>query len=135
MGVYCVSKHAVVTLTECLHQDLAARGAKIKASVLCPAFVPTGIADSGRNRPAGLREEDRVKSAEYVKGEEAGRHAVASGRISAAQVADMVLAAIREERFYILTHRKILASVKQRLDDILHERAPMNPLTVPPGDA
>src|SRR3989304_4948466 len=62
MGIYCVSKHAVVTLSECLHHDLAQKTDKLKCSVLCPAYVPTGIADSGRNRPAALRE-TRHKSA------------------------------------------------------------------------
>src|SRR3954462_9993944 len=56
MAMYCVSKHSVVTLTECLHHDLMAFGAKIRASVLCPAFVPTGISDSERNRPDALRD-------------------------------------------------------------------------------
>lgn len=55
MGIYCVSKHAVVTLSECLYHDLAERGSKIGVSVLCPAYVPTGIIDSERNRPALLR--------------------------------------------------------------------------------
>ena len=59
MGIYCVSKHAVVTLTECLHHDLRQRDAKVGASVLCPAYVPTGIVDSERNRPAALRNTPR----------------------------------------------------------------------------
>jgi NAD(P)-dependent dehydrogenase (short-subunit alcohol dehydrogenase family) len=134
MGVYCVSKHAVVTLSECLFQDLAERGAKIKCSVLCPAFVPTGIADSERNRPAELRNPERVKNEDDLKREAAMRHAVASGRISAAQVAEMVFDAVRQERFYILTHKNIKNSVAQRLEDIIAERNPANPLTVKPSD-
>ena len=50
MGVYNVSKHGVVTLTETLYQDLRVTGARIGVSLLCPAFVPTGIAQSHRNR-------------------------------------------------------------------------------------
>ena len=63
-GVYNVTKHAVVALTETLHHDLARRGAKVKCSVLCPAYVSTGIADSERSRPAALKNEARVKSPE-----------------------------------------------------------------------
>jgi NAD(P)-dependent dehydrogenase (short-subunit alcohol dehydrogenase family) len=127
MGVYCVSKHSVVTLTECLHHDLVEFGAKMKASVLCPAFVPTGISDSERNRPASLREEKK-KSAEDLKREEQLRHAVQSGRISAEQVADLVFEAIKAEKFYILPHQKIKPAIETRMQDILQEREPTNTL-------
>ena len=54
MGIYNVSKHAVVSLTETLYQDFALVDAPIAASVLCPYFVPTGISRSQRNRPEDL---------------------------------------------------------------------------------
>lgn len=124
MGIYCVSKHAVVTMTECLHHDLASKTDRIKASVLCPAYVPTGISDSERNRPEDLRNTPRERSPDEIAREEALRHAVKSGRINADDVAEMVFAAIRDERFYILTHPKIKAAIETRLQDILLERAP-----------
>ena len=52
MGAYNVSKHAVVSLSETLYQDLALVTDQVSASVLCPYFVPTGIHQSHRNRPA-----------------------------------------------------------------------------------
>jgi NAD(P)-dependent dehydrogenase (short-subunit alcohol dehydrogenase family) len=124
MGIYCVSKHAVVTLTECLHHDLASRSDKVKTSVLCPAYVPTGIHDSERNRPEELRNAAREKSEEEQEREAALRHAVQSGRISAEQVAESVFEAVRDERFYILTHPKIKGAIETRMMDILLERAP-----------
>ncbi len=124
MGVYCVSKHAVVTLTECLYHDLAARGAQIGASLLCPAFVPTGIADSERNRPTALRNANRHRSPEDLERDRQMRHAVESGRISAETVADRVHDAVINDRFYILPHPRIKRSVEARLQDILQERAP-----------
>ena len=127
MAMYCVSKHAVVTLTECLHHDLIAFGAKIRASVLCPAFVPTGISDSERNRPATLREE-KVKSQTDLEREERLRHAVKSGRVSAEQVADLVFESIRDDKFYILPHQKIKPAIEMRMQDILLERDPTNTL-------
>ncbi|HWH47927.1 MAG TPA: SDR family oxidoreductase [Burkholderiales bacterium] len=130
MSVYCVSKHAVVTLTECLHHDLAGLGARVKASVLCPAYVPTAISDSERNRPASLLE-NRKKSAEDLKREEQLRHAVQSGRISAEQVADLVLEAVKAEKFYILPHQKIKPAIEIRMQDILQEREPTNTLKPP----
>ncbi len=131
MGIYCVSKHAVVTLSECLHHDLAQRRAKIGVSVLCPAYVPTGIVDSERNRPALLRNPPRTKTPEELAREEQMRHAVLSGRVSAEQVADKVFEAVREDRFYILTHPKIKAAIQTRMEDILLERAPTD--TSKPG--
>jgi len=44
MGIYNVSKHAVVSLTETLYQDLHLVSDQVSASVLCPYFVPTAIA-------------------------------------------------------------------------------------------
>jgi len=127
MSVYCVSKHSVVTLTECLHHDLVEFGAKIGTSVLCPAYVPTGISDSERNRPESLRE-DKKKSAEDLKREERLRHAVQSGRISADQVAEMVFESIKAGKFYILPHQKIKPAIETRMQDILQEREPTNTL-------
>ena len=59
MGVYNVSKHAVVALSETLYQDLRLVTDQIGASVLCPFFVPTGITESDRNRPDALRDDGR----------------------------------------------------------------------------
>jgi len=127
MGIYCVSKHAVVTLSECLHHDLAQKTDKIKCSVLCPAYVPTGIADSGRNRPAELKQTRQKTEAELAF--DAGlKKAVQSGKISAADVAQKVYEAVREERFYILTHPKIKPSIQWRMEDILQDRNPTNPM-------
>lgn len=127
MGMYCMSKHSVVTISECLHHDLTEAGAKVKASVLCPAYVPTAISESERNRPALLREEKK-KSAGDLQREEQLRHAVQSGRISAEQVADLVLESVRAEKFYILPHQKIKPAIETRLQDILLERLPTNTL-------
>jgi NAD(P)-dependent dehydrogenase (short-subunit alcohol dehydrogenase family) len=132
MGIYCVSKHAVVTLTECLHHDLAGKTDKLGASVLCPAYVPTAIADSERNRPADLANPARERTAEDVAREELLRKAVSSGKISAEQVADTVFEAVRERRFYILTHQKIKGAIETRMQDILLERSPTDTLRPPP---
>ncbi|MGB7541205.1 MAG: SDR family NAD(P)-dependent oxidoreductase [Burkholderiales bacterium] len=128
MGVYNVTKHAVVALTETLHHDLARRGAKLKCSLLCPAYVPTGIADSERNRPAELMNDGKAKSAEQLALEADLRKAVHSGRLSAADVAQAVFEAVREERFYILTHPKINGAIRTRMEDILAGRDPTDPL-------
>lgn len=123
-SVYCVSKHGVVTLSECLHHELSASGASIGVSVLCPAFVNTGIADAGRNRPAELSAANPL-AAPY---EARVAKAVRAGKISATEVARMTIDAVKAGRFYILTHPAIKPAVEARLRDILDERLPTNPM-------
>ena len=127
-GAYNVTKHAVVALSETLHHDLRERGSPVGVSVLCPAYVPTGIADSERNRPAGV--EATVKSKETLAREQMLKKAVSSGRLSADDVARAVVQAVKEERFYVLTHPRIKGAIGARMEDILQERAPRNPLSL-----
>ena len=127
-AAYNVTKHAVVAFSETLYHDLRERGCPIGVSVLCPAYVPTGIADSERNRPAQFAAGE--KSAETRAREQMLKKAVASGRRSAADVADAVVQAVKEERFYILTHPRIKGAIRARMEDILEERAPRNPMAL-----
>jgi NAD(P)-dependent dehydrogenase (short-subunit alcohol dehydrogenase family) len=123
LGVYNVTKHAVVTLSETLAQELATLGPHVKVSVLCPGFVATKIADSHRNRPAALASgADRIRPAEF---EEAIRAAIAGG-LAPAAVAELVLSAIREERFYVFPHPELThLRVRARMEDILEGRTPV----------
>jgi len=125
-GAYNVTKHAVVALSETLHHDLRERGSVVGVSVLCPAYVPTGIADSERNRPAGMQA--TVKTKEMLAREQMLKKAVSSGRLSADDVAKAVVHAVKEERFYILTHPRIKGAIGARMEDILNDRTPRNPM-------
>jgi NAD(P)-dependent dehydrogenase (short-subunit alcohol dehydrogenase family) len=127
-GAYNVTKHAVVTLSESLYHDLRERGSGVGVSVLCPAYVPTRITDSERNRPRDLPLSE--KSAATLAREAMLRKAVTSGKVSADQVAQAVVAAVKEERFYILTHPRIKGAIRARMEDILDERAPRNPMAL-----
>jgi len=121
-GVYNVSKHAVVALTETLHHDLRLAGSTIGVSLLCPAFVPTGIAHSERNRPAHLAD-GALPTASQSLAQAAVERAVAGGKIGAADVARITFEAVTENRFYVFTHPKIMASVRAR-HDAVHAGAP-----------
>lgn len=123
-SVYCVSKHGVVTMSECLHHELRAANARIGVSVLCPAFVNTGIADAARNRPKELA----ATSPEAAVYEQRVREATKRGKISAADVARMTMDAVKDGRFYILTHPNIKRAIEARMRDILDERLPSNPM-------
>ena len=123
MGIYNVSKHAVVALSETLYHDLQLAQAKVGVSVLCPAFVPTGIAHSHRNRPTELAN-DIAPTASMLMAQEASVRAVESGRISAAEIATITFAAIDAGQFYIVPHEKILELVALRMQDIVSLRNP-----------
>ena len=125
-GAYNVTKHGVVALSESLYHDLRERNSKVGVSVLCPAYVPTGIVDSERNRPKDLPLS--TKSEATLAREAMLRKAVTSGKVSADQVAQAVVAAIRDERFYILTHPRIKGAIQARMEDVLNDRAPRDPL-------
>lgn len=126
-AVYCVTKHSVVTLSECLHHDLRLFNARVGVSVLCPAFVNTGIKDSERNRPGEL-----AKTNPLAKPfEQQMRKAIESGRLSAADVAKITMDAVKSNRFYILTHPKIKGAIETRMRDILDERSPTNTVPAP----
>jgi NAD(P)-dependent dehydrogenase (short-subunit alcohol dehydrogenase family) len=122
MGAYSVSKHAVVALSEALHHDLRERGSRVGVSVLCPAYVPTGIADSDRNRPSELGASRKTEKDLMLK------KAVAAGRLSAEDIARAVVAAVKADRFYILTHPAIKGAIRARMEDVLEERTPRDPL-------
>jgi short-subunit dehydrogenase len=120
-----------VTVSETLFHDLRAANAKVGVSVLCPAYVPTNISQSDRNRPAELAE-DAPPTPSQIAARERSERAVASGRLSAAEVARMTFDAVRENRFYVVTHRKMLASVELRLQDIAAQRNPTDPYAFKP---
>ena len=130
MGVYNVSKHAVVSLTETLYQDLKLVEAPIGASVLCPYFVPTGISQSHRNRP------DDVKAGPVTSSQRASQSmsnkAVSSGKISAAEVAQWTFDAIRDEKFYIYSHPGALGNVQQRMEEVVAQKNPGDPYAAAP---
>lgn len=124
-GIYSVTKHGVVNLTESLYYDLKDRGAKIKTSVLCPGIVNTRIVDAARNRPQGLLNQPDAppQSRRDAAAEHFVRRAVEGG-LSPQRVAGQVFEAIREEKFYILTHPDWKPLVQQRVNSILHDRNP-----------
>jgi NAD(P)-dependent dehydrogenase (short-subunit alcohol dehydrogenase family) len=131
MGIYNVSKHAVVSLTESLYHDLRLVKAPISASVLCPYFVPTGISHSERNRPDELRPGGEQTPSQRAA-QAVSEKAVSSGKVTAAQVAARTFDAIRDGRFYIYSHPHALGNVQTRLEDIVQQRNPSDPFEAVP---
>ncbi|MEE8369131.1 MAG: SDR family NAD(P)-dependent oxidoreductase, partial [Dehalococcoidia bacterium] len=124
MGIYNVTKHAVVTLSETLYQEMALLGVKIKISVLCPAWVDTQLMDADRNRPAVLQNPAQEASGAQPDAiREVIRQLLVTG-LSPQQVAENVFKAIRDEKLYILTHPEFKEAIQTRMENILEERNP-----------
>jgi NAD(P)-dependent dehydrogenase (short-subunit alcohol dehydrogenase family) len=125
MGIYNVTKHSVVTLSETLYQELAMMGSRVGVSVLCPGFVKTRIFESARNRPDHL-----AATAPRMEGspdlEQMGRLLLAGG-LEPSVIAERVFDAVASKRFYILPHPEFKERIKARLEDILAERNPTPP--------
>lgn len=126
IGIYNVSKHAVVALSETLFHELNERDSLVSVSVLCPDFVSTNIMNSKRNRPyllvneanneIGLTGEQRAKWEEIV----------AQG-IKPEDVAEKTIEAIEDNRFYIFTHADSFFEIGERFQLMMNNKNPSNP--------
>src|SRR6185369_6896484 len=119
-SAYCATKHGVVTLSECLHHELKLNGGAIGVSVLCPSFVPTGIADSERHRPAELKAPQQGPA----RRDERLAQAMRDAPLSADQVAEHTLNEIAAGSFYILPHGGMRKGVSHRLAAIVEAGEP-----------
>ncbi len=130
LSAYCVSKHAVVALSETLFNDLRLVTNQISASVVCPYFVPTGIHQSARSQG----EDEPVQA--LTKSQQMGRammaSAVTSGPLTAADVARQTFDAMLSQRFYVFTHPDMLQHVAARVEAILEQRDPPDPFAARP---
>ena len=131
MGVYNVSKHAVVSLSETLYHDLQLVEAPIGASVLCPYFVPTGISQSHRNRPGDVQNATKPTTSQLAA-QAMSDKAVSSGKVTAQQVAESTFEAIGNGQFYIFSHPGALGNVQTRMEDIVQQRNPGDPYAATP---
>lgn len=126
---YSVTKHAVVALSESLYLRLQHLNAQIKVSVLCPGFVKTNIMNSERNRPKELQNEP-VEITSEIQAYLAFMNAAVEAGMSPVQVAEQVFEAVKEERFYILTHPEWLPVVQLRVDKLLRAENPQSPMEI-----
>lgn len=121
MGPYTASKHAVVSISECLAKELELVKANVGVSVLCPGFVKTKIASSHRNRPG---EQQRVDDNPLAQKFSTVLHQLVDSGVPAEKIADAVVSAVRERKFYILTHPEMKPAIDHRMRQILDEQAP-----------
>ena len=129
-GIYHMSKHAVLALSESLHHELVLRGSQVRVSALCPELVATHIDAAERNRPAHLRPQPGRAGAGPER--ELVRKAIQDGVTTGTppeRIADRVRDAIREGRFYVLSEDAWRRSSEVRAEDI---RLARNPTLAPP---
>ncbi|MDE0553753.1 MAG: SDR family NAD(P)-dependent oxidoreductase [Candidatus Poribacteria bacterium] len=117
-GIYKVSKHGVVVLSETLADELTQKGANVQVHVLCPGWVRTGILESARNRPDTLQNPVE-KSRDIVIGGSRNTRAEMEAGLSPAEVAEQVYNAIQDGTFYIHTHPEHKAWIRERMARIL----------------
>ncbi|MGH7787977.1 MAG: SDR family NAD(P)-dependent oxidoreductase [Candidatus Binatia bacterium] len=124
-AAYYMSKHAVLTLSETLYHELALENCPIGVSVLCPELINTGIGHSQRNRPAHLERGALADDSGREMVEGALKEMVYTG-LAPAEMAGRVVAAILENRFYILSQPggRWRAACDERLEDIRLARNP-----------
>jgi NAD(P)-dependent dehydrogenase (short-subunit alcohol dehydrogenase family) len=126
LSIYNVTKHAVVTLSESVYLELQTTGAKIGVSVLCPGFVDTNISESRRNRPPELANEGGDPP---LSPQQEQMHGIVQQMLKAGlkptAVADKVFEAIRDEKFYVLTHPEMKDGIRRRMERILQEENPV----------
>jgi len=129
-AAYCLSKHAVVALSECLYHEVVMHGLKVQVAVLCPMAVDTNIDKSERIRV------DRYKLPPNSKSDIADFFSEALSAqlergITPELMAEQTLQAIREGRFYIFSQSEESVqwkeNMKMRFDDILLDRKPSMP--------
>jgi NAD(P)-dependent dehydrogenase (short-subunit alcohol dehydrogenase family) len=101
LAPYTVAKSGVLGLSQNLFFELAATtGGRVGVSVLIPGLTRTRIFESARNRPAAAV----PPLSSFAKTSQATLGPALGAALDPERVADVVLDAIREQRFYILPH-------------------------------
>ena len=122
---YNASKHAVVAMSECLHHELRAVGSRIEVGVLCPGWVHTGLADFEDKAPDTVKQANAKSPAgSQAQQRDAAVRKMVADSISPEKIAEIVVEAIKEGRFYIFPHPERKADIRNRMETILEERIP-----------
>ena len=123
MGIYGVSKHAVVALSESMFAELRGRGHPIGVSVLCPGFVRTRILESERNRPEAPRPDPGPLRPEQEAMRKIGEKLIQGGS-DPADIGRLVAESIEQDQFYILPHDSFNGMIESRVQRILSGEDP-----------
>jgi len=122
---YQVTKQAVIGLTENLYYSLAERKARVKVSLVCPGWVKTSILNSERNRPPDLKNQasNRVRDPAAIQTYRKMKESLEAG-MSVDELTDHIFKAIEDEQLYVLTDKKYLPRIRERMENILEQKNP-----------
>ena len=124
MGPYNVCKHAVVTLSETMYQEMQLLDTKIGVSVLCPAWVNTKIDESDRNRPADMQNAEQKEETQAEQLLQMQIKQFLRDGLDPSVIGEAVYDAVKNNKFYILTHPEFESAIQTRMEDILQKRNP-----------
>ena len=114
MTPYAVSKFGILALSEALAVELRSAGERVGVSLLAPGLVKTQMPFSERNRPDGLLSTEDHPARQALTRLLVERSA--SDGMEPEEVAGMVVDAVHDRRFFVLTHPEpALAAVRRRL--------------------
>jgi len=128
LGIYRVTKSAVLMFSEALYFQLQRLNVPVGVSVLLPAFVHSRLNDADRNRPDSLRNPPepppRPEEQPILKTfEEGNRNAMPTE-----EFAGIVFKAIEEGKLYVFSHPDFNVYVQQRMEDMLRGTNPTRPV-------
>jgi NAD(P)-dependent dehydrogenase (short-subunit alcohol dehydrogenase family) len=122
---YNASKHAVVAMSECLHHELRAAGSRIEVGVLCPGWVHTGLADFEDKAPDSVKQANaNAAASKQAQERDVAVRKMVADSVGPERIADIVVEAVKEGRFYIFPHQERKADIRNRMETILEERIP-----------
>ena len=125
-SMYGITKHAALAFSETVYAQLKQQDAKVGISALCPGLVTTRIFEGWRNRPPELRNEASPEGTEQGRQTRRMMHErLAAQGLAPDRVADLVMEAIRDERFYVTTDSDWDERMRARAENILERRNPV----------
>ncbi|MBO6557381.1 MAG: SDR family NAD(P)-dependent oxidoreductase [Pseudomonadales bacterium] len=119
---YNVAKFGVVALTETLRVELDEAKCGVSASVLCPGAINTQIVMSKRNRDPDSAKDHQSSPQEEAFEKNAGALLAQQGK-DPAEVAGMIVNAILNDEFWILTHDEWKKVLRDRVDAIARDNS------------
>ena len=125
MAPYYTTKHAALSLSECINYELQAAGADIAMGVFCPGYVQTNLDNSEDYRPERFKDDSDpyYQSEEYKKGIAEFNRVIETG-YPLEGYGEMVFKAIEEDEFYVIPHAKYDGFLKFQTDEKLERRRP-----------
>jgi NAD(P)-dependent dehydrogenase (short-subunit alcohol dehydrogenase family) len=126
-GAYTATKFASVGMMEILRSEMDAANARVGVSVYCPGLVATNIFELEKNVSAAFNEKGKAGPADAPANEAMIRKIIGAG-MDPLEAGRIVLAGIRNNDMFILSHPEFGPGLRERMDALLGSL----PATTPP---